>query len=57
MLALCQKETIRLQHVGCFFRRNVSGKALPVGSGGEIVPPGAFVVCLLWCALLPPLQH
>lgn len=43
-LEVCQKETIRLQHVGCFFRRNVSGKPLAIGSSGEMVPAGAFVV-------------
>lgn len=41
---LCLKESIRLQLLGTAFRRNVSGRDLPIGNGKEVVPDGAYVV-------------
>ncbi|KAF4635641.1 hypothetical protein G7Y89_g2441 [Cudoniella acicularis] len=43
MVDLCLKDSIRLQLLGTAFRKNISGKDIPTGSGNEIIPNGAFV--------------
>src|SRR4051812_12828333 len=47
MIDLCLRECIRFQLVGTAFRRNVSGKPVPIGKSGEVVPADAFAVYLL----------
>ncbi|KAI6381024.1 hypothetical protein MCOR25_001325 [Pyricularia grisea] len=41
---LCLRETIRLHSTGSVFRRNISGQDVSLGSSGEIVPKGSYVV-------------
>jgi cytochrome P450 len=41
ILDACLRDSIRLQLLGTAFRRNVSGKDLPIGD--EVVPNGAFL--------------
>lgn len=40
---MCLRESIRIQLLGTAFRKNISGRAIPTGSGDEIIPPNAFV--------------
>lgn len=40
-LDLCLRDSIRLQALGSFFRRNISGRDVIVGD--EVIPNGAFV--------------
>jgi len=47
MIDLCLRECIRLQSAGTAFRKNISGRSIPIGQSGEIVPPEAFAVYLL----------
>lgn len=47
MLDLCFRECIRLQLVGTGFRKNVSGRELPLGKTGRIIRANAFVVYLV----------
>jgi cytochrome P450 len=42
MIDLCLKDSIRLNLVGAALRKNTSGKAIPTGSKGEVIPPDAF---------------
>jgi cytochrome P450 len=42
MIHLCLRDSIRLQLLGTAFRRNISGREIPIGNG-EVIPPGAFV--------------
>jgi cytochrome P450 len=44
MIDLCLKDSIRLNLVGAALRKNTSGRAIPTGSKGEVIPPDAFVV-------------
>ena len=44
MVDLCLRETIRFTITGCGFRQNISGKDLPIGNTGEIIPPDAYAV-------------
>lgn len=41
---LALRESIRFNLVGTPFRGNTSGKDLPIGNSGEIVPQGAYVM-------------
>ena len=41
----CLRETIRFTITGCGFRANVSGGDVKIGNG-EVIPDGAFAVCL-----------
>jgi hypothetical protein len=43
MLELCLRDSIRLQLHGTGFRKNLSGKDIPIGKG-EVVPPDALLV-------------
>jgi cytochrome P450 len=40
---LCLRDSIRLSLLGTALRKNTSGRALPIGDGSEVIPPGAFV--------------
>lgn len=44
LIDLCLRECIRFQLVGTAFRKNISGKDIPIGNGGEVVPRDAFAV-------------
>ncbi len=39
---LCLRETIRLGMPGTGFRKNTTGRDLPIGGTGEVIPAGAF---------------
>jgi sterol 14-demethylase len=39
----CLRDSLRLQLHGTGFRKNKSGKDIPIGNG-EVVPPDAFLV-------------
>ncbi|KAF6804614.1 cytochrome P450 6A1 [Colletotrichum sojae] len=41
---LCLKETIRHTITGCGFRYNGTGKDIPIGGSGEVVPADSYVV-------------
>lgn len=41
---LCLRECIRLQLVGTAFRKNLSGKDVPIGKTGEVIPKDGFAV-------------
>jgi len=36
------RETIRFQMVGAAFRKNISGKEIPIGKTGEVIPVDGF---------------
>jgi sterol 14-demethylase len=40
---ICLRESIRLSLVGTAFRKNVTGKNVPIMGTGEVIPPNAFV--------------
>ncbi|KAL2274438.1 hypothetical protein FJTKL_03199 [Diaporthe vaccinii] len=42
LVNLCLHESIRIVTVGAGFRRNISGKDVPIGRTGDVIPPGAF---------------
>lgn len=44
LIELCLRECIRFQLVGTAFRKNISGKDVPIGNDGEVVPKDAFAV-------------
>lgn len=44
LIDLCLRECIRFQLVGTAFRKNISGKDVPIGKAGEVVPRDAFAV-------------
>jgi cytochrome P450 len=43
---MCLRDSIRLNLLGTAFRRNVSGRDVPIGNG-EVIPPNAFVTYAL----------
>jgi hypothetical protein len=45
LIDLCLKETIRFTITGCGFRQNMSGKDVPIGKTGEVIPKDAYAVC------------
>jgi hypothetical protein len=47
LLDLGLRETIRFTITGCGFRYNNSGKDVPIGQTGEVIPRDAFAVGLL----------
>lgn len=48
VLDMCLKETIRLHMVGTAFRKNTSGRDIPIDkSGSEVIPNNAFVTFAL----------
>ena len=40
---MCLRDSIRLNVLGTALRKNTSGRAIPIGDGKEVIPPGAFV--------------
>ncbi len=44
IIDICLRETIRFQLVGTAFRKNLSGRDLPIGETKEIIPKDAFTV-------------
>lgn len=44
VIDLCLRECIRLHVAGSAFRRNRSGKDVPIGDTGEVVPKDAYAV-------------
>ncbi|KAI0419431.1 cytochrome P450 [Xylaria grammica] len=42
----CLNESLCIMSTGTFFRKNVSGTDIPIGSTGEVVPDGAYAVYL-----------
>ena len=42
VLDICLKDSIRLQLLGTAFRKNISGREIPIGDG-DVIPPGAYV--------------
>jgi cytochrome P450 len=44
LIDLCLKDSIRLQALGTAFRKNISNKSIPTGTGDEVIDPGAIVV-------------
>ena len=47
MIDLALRETIRFILVGVVFRRNISGKDVPIGHTGEVVPSESFAVSFI----------
>lgn len=43
LIDMCLRESIRIQLLGTTFRKNISGRSIPTGTGDEVIPPGAFV--------------
>ncbi|KAH9996992.1 cytochrome P450 6A1 [Xylariaceae sp. FL0662B] len=54
LVDLCLRESIRLCLPGTSFRKNLSGRDVPIGDSGEVVPAGAFAAYLIDDALLNP---
>ncbi|KAF2123378.1 cytochrome P450 [Dothidotthia symphoricarpi CBS 119687] len=54
VIDLCLRESIRLNLLGATFRKNLSGRAIPTGTGDEVIPPGAFVAYAIADAHLDP---
>ncbi|KAI0402355.1 cytochrome P450 6A1 [Xylaria palmicola] len=52
LIDLALRETIRLTLPGATFRKNASGRDIPIGDSGEVVPNGAYVIYLLEDSLL-----
>ncbi|KPM36604.1 hypothetical protein AK830_g9954 [Neonectria ditissima] len=44
LIDLALRETIRLKTTGCSMRKNLSGKDIPVGDTGEVIPKDAYAV-------------
>ncbi|TVY73614.1 Sterol 14-demethylase [Lachnellula suecica] len=53
-LDLCLKDSIRLQMPGTAFRKNISGRDIPSGTPGEVIPADAFVAYALGDISLNP---
>jgi cytochrome P450 len=47
MIDMCLRESIRLVAPGNMFRKNTSGRDIPIGKSGEVTPDGAFASYLL----------
>ncbi|KAI1269552.1 cytochrome P450 6A1 [Xylariaceae sp. FL1019] len=47
LIDLALRETIRFSLPGTSFRKNVSGRDVPIGDTGEVVPNGAFAAYLV----------
>ncbi|KAJ0108112.1 hypothetical protein J7T55_007231 [Diaporthe amygdali] len=47
MIDLSLRECIRFQLVGTAFRKNISGRDVPIGKSGEVVPRDGFAIYLL----------
>ncbi|EDU45916.1 conserved hypothetical protein [Pyrenophora tritici-repentis Pt-1C-BFP] len=44
IIDMCLRDSIRLNLLGTTFRKNTSGRAIPIGDSKEVIPPDAFVV-------------
>lgn len=44
VLQLCLHETLRFTNQTSMYRMNTSGRDIPIGDTGEVVPKGAYVV-------------
>lgn len=51
---LCLRDSIRLQTVGAAFRRNMSGRDVPIGNTGQVIPPGAYATYPLYDIHMDP---
>lgn len=47
MIDLCLRESIRILVSGTGFRKNISGKEIPIGKTGEIIPADSFAIFLI----------
>ncbi|KAI0125425.1 cytochrome P450 6A1 [Xylariales sp. AK1849] len=47
LIDLSLREAIRLGVPGTSFRRNISGRDVPIGKSGEVVPPDAYAIYLI----------
>ncbi|KNG82267.1 hypothetical protein ANOM_009873 [Aspergillus nomiae NRRL 13137] len=47
LIQLCLRECIRLHLAGSTFRRNISGKSVPIGNTGEVIPKDAYLLYLV----------
>lgn len=54
LIDLCLKDSIRLQALGTAFRKNVTNKSIPIGTGDEVIDPGAIVTYHLGDVHLDP---
>ncbi|KAI1076373.1 cytochrome P450 6A1 [Whalleya microplaca] len=54
LVDLCLRETIRLCLPGTSFRKNTSGRDLPIGGTGEVVPRGAYAAYLVDDVFMDP---
>ncbi|KAI1495631.1 cytochrome P450 6A1 [Biscogniauxia marginata] len=52
LVDLCLRESIRLSMPGTSFRKNKSGRDIPIGNTGEVIPDGAFAAYLVDDVLL-----
>lgn len=43
-LQLCLHETLRFTVLNPVYRKNTSGKSIPIGKSGEVIPPESYVV-------------
>ncbi|CAA9957164.1 cytochrome P450 6A1 [Pyrenophora teres f. maculata] len=44
IIEMCLRDSIRLGVASNLFRRNISGKPIPIGTDNEVIPPGAVVI-------------
>ncbi|KAM7211501.1 Cytochrome P450 [Rhypophila decipiens] len=44
ILSACLKEGLRILLPGAMFRKNISGKEIPIDAGGQIIPAGSYAV-------------
>ncbi|KAI0107076.1 cytochrome P450 6A1 [Nemania sp. FL0031] len=47
LIDLALRETIRFCLPGATFRKNMSGRDIPIGESGEVIPDGAFAIFLV----------
>ncbi|KAI0203162.1 cytochrome P450 6A1 [Astrocystis sublimbata] len=47
LIDLALRETIRFCLPGATFRKNTSGKDIPIGTSGEVIPDGAYAIYLI----------
>ncbi|KAI0484356.1 cytochrome P450 6A1 [Xylariaceae sp. FL0804] len=54
LVDLCLRESIRLVMPGAAFRKNTTGRDLPIGATGEVIPAGAFAAYMVDDVMLDP---
>ncbi|KUJ10352.1 cytochrome P450 [Mollisia scopiformis] len=54
LIDFCLKDSIRIQALGTAFRKNVTNKSIPIGTGDEVIDPGAIVTYHLGDVHLDP---